>query len=70
MPDEQERHAVLAELVDDLEQPVDLTCRQRGRRLVEYDDGGFRDEGTRDLDHLLLRCAEHTGQRAGVPTQP
>ena len=59
--DEEDGHALLVDLLDDVEDGLHHGRRQAERWLVEEQEPGSRHQGARDRQHLLLAA----GQRAG-----
>ena len=51
--DEQERHPLVAQPADEIEENMDFVRRQRRGRLVEYEDSRLAEERLGNLDHLL-----------------
>src|SRR5437879_12862428 len=66
LTDEQDRHALLLQRLDDLEEPDGLLPRDRRRRLVHDENTGTKREGLDDLDRLTLGDAEHLDGQADI----
>ena len=64
--DEDDRDAVLAQALDDAEQPRDLSGGERRGRLVHHDDAGVERQRLADLDDLLLGNRQAAGYAVGV----
>ncbi len=67
--DEHDRDRALAQPLHDLEQPLDLTQRERCGRLVHDQDARIGRQRARDLDQLLLRAAELLQGHARVASE-
>ena len=68
--DEQDGDALVAQVPDDREQPVDLVAVQARRRLVEDQHPGVEDHRPADRDQLLDRDRVAGQQRVGVEPDP
>ena len=64
--DEHDRGTVLAQALDDAEQPRDLGGRQRRGRLVHHHHPRVKRQRLGDLDDLLLGDREAAGDPVGV----
>ena len=64
--DEDDRHAVRVERVDEIAEPVHVGGRQRGCRLVQQQHAGLARDRLGDLDLLAGREREVAHQRVGV----
>ena len=56
--------------LEETEELGDLAARERGRRLVEHEDGRASGEGSHDHDQMALRCRQRGHQGARIDRQP
>ena len=59
--DEDHRHTLVAELLDDGEQLLDDEWCETERELVDHEDVGLGEESHREREHLLLAARELRG---------